>query len=131
MDLTTRDHNYLPFYLFKDYSVAKDKYLKYKYQNYTITYQSEQKRKIGIIQNFYKIQNSIYCVIQKLEKYKNIIDLTEETSIVIDFLDRFFLSCKRSEQFDLIKIEDVISKYVLYTIMTNILLVFLMRMMKL
>jgi len=76
--------------LFKDYSAAKDKYLKYKYQNYTIAYQSEQKRKIGIIQNFYKIQNSIYCVIQKLEKYKNIIDFTEETSIVIDYLDRFF-----------------------------------------
>jgi hypothetical protein len=99
--------------LFKDYSAAKDKYLKYKYQNYTIAYQSEQKRKIGIIQNFYKIQNSIYCVIQKLEKYKNIIDLTEETSIVIDYLDRFFLICKKSEQLDLIKIEDVISKCVL------------------
>ena len=77
-----------------------DNYLKYKYQNYTITYQSEQKRKIGIIQNFYKIQNSKYFVIQKLEKYKNIIDLTKETSIVINFLYRFFLICKRSEQLD-------------------------------
>ena len=44
---------------------------------------------------------------------KNIIDSTEETSIVIDFLDRFFLICKRTEQLDLIKIEDVISKCVL------------------
>ena len=54
-----------------DYNAAKGKYLKYKYQNYTVAYQSEQKRKVGIIQNFFKIKNSIYCVIAELEKYKN------------------------------------------------------------
>jgi hypothetical protein len=96
-----------------DYNAAKGKYLKYKYQNYTVAYQSEQKRKVGIIQNFFKIKNSIYCIISKLEKYKNIIELNEETQFVIDNLDRFFLICKRSENFDLIKIENIVSKCVL------------------
>ena len=73
-----------------DYNAAKGKYLKYKYQNYTVAYQSEQKRKVGIIQNFFKIKNSIYCIISKLEKYKNIIELKEETKSVIINLDRFF-----------------------------------------
>jgi hypothetical protein len=49
----------------------------------------------------------------KLEKYKNIIELKEETQFVIDNLDRFFLICKRSENFDLIKIENIVSKCVL------------------
>jgi hypothetical protein len=62
---------------------------------------------------FFKIQNSIYCVILKLEKYKNIIELKEETKSVIDNLDRFFLICKRCENFDFVKIEDIISKFVL------------------
>jgi hypothetical protein len=75
--------------------------------------QSEQKRKVGIIQNFFKIQNSIYCVISKLEKYKNIIELKENTKSVIDNLERFFIICKRSVNFDLIKIEDIVSKCVL------------------
>ena len=51
----------------------------------------------------------IYCVIAKLEKYKNIIELKEDTKSIIDTLDRFFLICKISD-FDFIKIEDVISK---------------------
>ena len=62
---------------------------------------------------FFKIQNSIYCVILKLEKYKNIIELKEETKSVIDNLDRFFLICKSCENFDFVKIEDIISKCVL------------------
>jgi hypothetical protein len=70
---------YSPLYFLKDYNAAKGKYLKYKYQNYTVVYQSEQKRKVGIIQNFFKIKNSIYCIISKLEKYKNLIELNEET----------------------------------------------------
>ncbi len=89
------------------------KYLKYKYQNYTVAYQSEKKRKVGIIQNFLKIKNSIYCIISKLEKYKNFIELNEETQFVIESLDRFFIICKRSVDFDFIKIEDIFSKCVL------------------
>jgi hypothetical protein len=96
-----------------DYNAAKSKYLKYKYQNYTVAYQSEQKRKVGIIQNFFKIKNSIYCVIAELEKYKNIIELNENTKYVIDNLDRFFIICKKSVIFDFIKIEDIVSKCVL------------------
>ena len=104
---------YLPLYFLIDYNAAKGKYLNYKYQNYTVAYQSEQKRKVGIIQNFFKIKNSIYCIILKLEKYKNFIELNEETQFIINNLDRFFLICKRCENFDFIKIEDIISKCVL------------------
>ena len=78
-----------------------------------MAYQSEQKRKVGIIQNFFKIKNSIYCIISKLEKYKNLIELNEETQFVIENLDRFFLICKRSVNFDFLKIEDIVSKCVL------------------
>jgi len=78
-----------------------------------VAYQSEQKRKVGIIQNFFKIKNSIYCIISKLEKYKNLIELNEETQFVIENLDRFFLICKRSVNFDFLKIEDIVSKCVL------------------
>ena len=49
----------------------------------------------------------------KLEKYKNLIELNEETQFVIENLDRFFLICKRSVNFDFIKIEDIVSKCVL------------------
>jgi len=48
-----------------------------------------------------------------LEKYKNIIELKEDTKSIIDTLDRFFLICKMSVNFDLIKIEDIISKCVI------------------
>jgi hypothetical protein len=104
---------YSHLYFLKDYNAAKGQYLKYKYQNYTVAYQSEQKRKVGIIQNFFKIKNSIYCIISKLEKYKNLIELNEETQFVIENLDRFFLIFKRSVNFDFKKIEDIVSKCVL------------------
>jgi hypothetical protein len=78
-----------------------------------VDYLSEQKRKVGIIQNFFKIKNSIYCVIAELEKDKNIIELNENTKSVIDNLDRFFIICKRSVNFDFIKIENIVSKCVL------------------
>ena len=74
---------------------------------------SEQKRKVGIIQNFFKIKNSIYCVIAELEKDKNIIELNENTKSVIENLDRFFITCKRCVNFDFMKIEDIVSKCVL------------------
>jgi hypothetical protein len=51
---------------FKNVKFFPKGYLKYKFQNYTVAYQSEQKWKVGIIQNFFKIPNSIYCVILKL-----------------------------------------------------------------
>ncbi len=51
-------------------------------------------------------------VIAELVKYKNIIELNEDTKSIIDTLDRFFLICKISD-FDFIKIEDLISKCVL------------------
>ena len=44
---------------------------------------------------------------------KNIIELNENTKSVIDNLDRFFIICKRSVNFDFIKIEDIVSKCVL------------------
>ena len=72
-----------------------------------------QNWKVGIIQNFFKIKNSIYCIISKLEKYKNFIELNEETQFVINNLDRFFSICKRCENFEFIKIEDIVSKWVL------------------
>ena len=66
-----------------------------------------------LVLKFFKIQNSIYCIIASLEKHKNIISLTEDTKSIIDTLDRFFLICKLSDNFDFIKIEDIVSKCVL------------------
>jgi hypothetical protein len=66
---------FLPLLFLKDYSAAKGKYLKYKYQNYTVAYQSEHKRKIGIIQIFFKIQTQFIVIFQNLKNIKILLSL--------------------------------------------------------
>ena len=65
--------------------------MQYKYQNYTVAYKSSY-LKIGIIRK-------IYCI----ESFKH----------VIESLDRFFLICRLTNEFELVKLEKIISKCVL------------------
>ena len=77
-------------------SIEDNRFAQILINSFVEPYQSDQKRKFGI-QNFFKLQNSIYCVIAELVKYKNTIELKEETKSIIDTLDRFFLICKISD----------------------------------
>ena len=90
-----------------------EKFLEYKYQNYTVAYKSGSIRKICILRKFIKINNSIFCIIQNLEKNKNFIEGTEENISVISLLDRFFLICKLIDGLSIIRIEQILSKCVL------------------
>ena len=51
---------------FKDFNGALEKYLEYKYQNYTVAYKLDFARKICIIRKFIKIDGSLFCIIQNL-----------------------------------------------------------------
>jgi hypothetical protein len=98
---------------FKDFNGALEKYLEYKYQNYTIAYKSDFARKICIIRKFIKIDGSLFCIIQNLEKSSNFIEDSEENVSVVSLLDRFFLLCKIVDGLSIIRIEQIISKCVL------------------
>ena len=70
-------------------------------------------RKIGLIRKFLQIDNSIFCIIQRLEKSKNLIENTIENFPVNTCLDRFFLICKLLHTYDIIKLNAIVAKCVL------------------
>ena len=47
-------------------------------------------RKIGLIRKFLQIDNSIFCIIQRLEKSKNLIENTIENFPINTCLDCYF-----------------------------------------
>jgi hypothetical protein len=66
-----------------------------------------------IIRKFIKIDGSLFCIIQNLEKSNNFIEDAEENLSVVSLLDRFFLICKIVDGLSIIRIEQIISKCVL------------------
>ena len=85
----------------------------YKCQDYTICYEDNGRRKVGIIQNFLKISAKYYCSLEVLEKSAELIDNATENANLIAILDRFFLICHKSKKYELIPIENIREKCVL------------------
>ena len=85
-------NNIFPFKNIKDYTVCDEKFLKYKSQNYTVAFNSNGFKEIGIIQSFYKIGDSVYCILKKFKKHRNFIEDCEEHDSIIEYLDRFFFN---------------------------------------
>ena len=55
-----------------------------------MTYTTAGQRKIGILRNFFNIENSIFCIVQNLTKRSNLIEETDNTKPLIAYLDSFF-----------------------------------------
>ena len=85
----------------------------YKCQDYTICYEENGRRKIGIIQNFWKIADKYYCILEVLLKCAEVVDNGPENPNLISILDRFFLICQKSKSYELIPVENIREKCVL------------------
>jgi hypothetical protein len=65
----------------------------------------------GIVRNFYQIEQNLFCVIQKLQKLKNISDNESfETQ-----LNNYYCICELTETFELVRFEALVDKCVLIT----------------
>ncbi len=92
------------------YSVCNHKTVKLKSQNYTVYYADKNiRQRFGIIRNFYKIENKIYCLIQKLEKSKTFVNNQSLENIVAEF----FAICSLTSNYDIIKFESILKKCVI------------------
>ncbi len=78
-------------------------------QNYTIAYLKSSKLCFGIIRKFYQIEQNLFCVIQKLEKLKNLVDNESFESEI----NKFYCICELTEALELIKFDALIDKCVL------------------
>ena len=47
-------------------------------------------KEIGIKQSFYKIGESVYCILKKPKRHRNFIEDCEEPESIIEYLDSFF-----------------------------------------
>ena len=67
----------------KGYTVCDERFLKYKSKNYTVAFNSNGFKEIGIIQSFYKICESVYCILKKFKKNRHFIEDCEEHESII------------------------------------------------
>ena len=77
-------------------------------QDYTICYEDNGRRKVGIIQNFLKISAKYYCILEVIEKSAELIDNATENANLIAILDRFFLICQRSKKYEKYEIKNLL-----------------------
>ena len=91
----------------RHYSTCNKYYLERKFQNFTIAYGANGVN-IGLIRNFYKINNQVYLIVQKFQKTENLVkDLKIESA-----LNKYFLICDLTSEVKLIKIEEINRKCV-------------------
>ena len=85
----------------------------YKCQDYTICYDEKTKRQPAIIQNFIQIANKYFCVVRDLEKSSNLVESVPENAVLIEMLDKFFLICKKTDNYKILPVEKITEKCVL------------------
>ena len=61
------------------------------------------------MRNFYKIENQIYCVIQKFKKIRNLV----QDAILEQELTEFFSICAITNDYELVEFEKILNKCVL------------------
>ncbi len=92
-----------------DYTSFNENSCNFKTKNFTIAYESNKILRFGLIISFFKIDQTYYCLVQKLQKSKNFTD----DILIEQELSNLYCICSLLNEFELIKFENIIDKCIL------------------